>query len=132
MEERIPLTDAEWHIMTRLWDESPRSIMELTRALTEETGWTRHVVIALLKRMEAKGTVRMAREGRGTNVYPAVEKEKVAREQTKTLLDRLFGGRFSLLLADMVEQENLTDEELGDMMRTIEEARRKRDEYGNR
>ena len=128
MEERIPLTDAEWHIMTKLWEEAPRSIMALTKALEAETGWTRHVVIALLKRMETKGTVRMVREGRGTDVYPAVEKEQVAREQTKTLLDRLFGGRLSLLVANMVEQEAISDEELGALMDTIEEARRKHDE----
>ena len=121
-------TDGEGDGVTERGEGGARSTRALTKARGAETGGTRHGVMALLKRMEAKGTVRMGREGRGTDVYPAVEKEQVAREQTKTLLDRLFGGRLSLLVANMVEQEAISDEELGALMDTIEEARRKHDE----
>lgn len=125
MEERIPLTEAEWHIMLALWDEAPQTIMALTRRLAPQTGWTRHTVIALLRRMETKGTIRMAEQGRATAIYPTVSKEMVAGQQTKTLLDRLFKGRLSLLVADMVAQEDIPAEELDALLETIENARKK-------
>ena len=45
-------TDAEWKIMEGLWESQPRTMAEITRALEPETGWTRHTVITLLKRMQ--------------------------------------------------------------------------------
>jgi len=44
-------TEAEWKIMEVLWDHSPRTMTEITAILEPTTGWTRHTVITLLKRM---------------------------------------------------------------------------------
>ena len=102
--DHVPLTEAEWKIMLLLWEKSPRTMMELTRALAEDTGWSKHTVITMLKRMAVKGTVRICEDGPVKTYFPAVAKDRVAREQTQTLLRRLFSGRASLLVNDMVEQ----------------------------
>ena len=49
------LTDAEWKLMHRLWEQSPQTITQLTAALSAETGWEKHTVITMLTRLEAKG-----------------------------------------------------------------------------
>ena len=116
LEERTPLTDAEWKIMTLLWEHSPLTMPQITHALEAETGWTKHTVITLLKRMMQKGTVRMEEAEPARRYYPCVEKDKVAREQTQTLLSRLFEGRASLLVSNMVEQGELTDDEVDELM----------------
>ena len=59
----IQCTDSEWKILEVLWDSSPRTMSEITKELEPATGWTRHTVIALLKRMEEKGTVRVDNSG---------------------------------------------------------------------
>lgn len=110
--DHVPLTEAEWKIMLRLWEKSPQTMMELTRSLQNETGWTKHTVITMLKRMNAKGTVHICEAGPVKTYSPAVSKERVAREQTQTLLKRLFSGHASLLVSDMVEQGELDDSEL--------------------
>ena len=61
--------------------ESPRTMMELTRALAQETGWSKHTVITMLKRMAVKGTVRICEDGPVKTYFPAVSKDRVAREQ---------------------------------------------------
>lgn len=48
------LTDAEWKLMHRLWEQSPQTITQLTAALSAETGWEKHTVITMLIRLEAK------------------------------------------------------------------------------
>ena len=58
MEKQINLSDSEWKLMNRLWERSPMTIMELTAAAREETGWTKNTVITMLSRLEAKGAVR--------------------------------------------------------------------------
>ena len=116
----IALTEAEWKIMLKLWEKSPQTMMELTRSLEAETGWTKHTVITMLKRMQQKGTVHICEDGPVKTYTPAVEKERVKREQTQTLLDRLFAGRASLLMNELVSSGALSAEELDQLRRLIE------------
>ena len=55
---QVNLSDSEWKLMNRLWEQSPRTIMELTASLKEDTGWSKNTVITMLARLEAKGAVR--------------------------------------------------------------------------
>ena len=120
-DERTPLTDAEWKIMTLLWEQSPMTMPQITHALEGETGWTKHTVITLLKRMMQKGTVRMEEAEPARRYYPCVEKDKVAREQTQ--ISRLFEGRASLMVSNMVEQGELTDGEVDELMEILKKAK---------
>lgn len=118
--ERTPLTEAEWKIMLRLWDHAPQTMMELTRSLESETGWSKHTVITMLKRMKAKGTVLIDETGPVKLYAPAVSRDRVAREQTETLLSRLFGGKPSLLVSELLENGALDEEELEAMRKLLE------------
>lgn len=119
----IPLTEAEWKIMLRLWENSPQTMMELTRVLAPETGWTKHTVITMLKRMHAKGTVAICEDGPVKTYSPAVSRDRVAREQTDTLLGRLFSGRASLLVSELVSQGRLSEQELTELEAMIAQTR---------
>ena len=55
---KINLSDSEWKLMNRLWDQAPRTIMELTAAMRDDTGWTKNTVITMLSRLEGKNAVR--------------------------------------------------------------------------
>ena len=122
MKDMTPLTEAEWKIISVLWEKSPRTMMEITHALEAETGWTKHTVITLLKRMNQKGTVRILKEGGAMTYVPAVKKAKVAGEQTRTLLSRLFSGKASLLVNNLVEQGDVTQEEIEEMLDILRKA----------
>lgn len=124
--DHVPLTEAEWKIMLLLWQKSPWTMMELTRALAQETGWSKHTVITMLKRMAVKGTVRICEDGPVKTYFPAVSKERVAKEQTQTLLKRLFSGRASVLVNNMVEQGELDEEELRELQAVLDRAGKNR------
>ena len=57
---KVKLTDAEWKVMETLWRDEPKTIMQITKELQEETGWTKYTVMSFLKRMEDKGAVHFA------------------------------------------------------------------------
>jgi len=118
--ERTPLTEAEWKIMLRLWERAPQTMMELTRGLEPETGWSKHTVITMLKRMKAKGTVHIDETGPVKLYTPAVSRDRVAKEQTETLLSRLFGGKPSLLVSELLENGALDEEEIEAMRKVLE------------
>jgi len=114
------LTEAEEKIMDILWKHAPRTMMEITHALEPETGWTKHTVTTLLKRMLQKGTVTMDESAPVRLYAPNVAKEDVAREQTRSLLKRMFSGKASLLVENLVESGELSKDDLKQLLAYME------------
>lgn len=120
--KKVNLSDAEWKIMNLLWEEAPRTIMQLTNALKQETGWTKHTVISFLKRMEEKGAVHYE-EGEKAKLYcPDLKREEAARQETQDFLERVFQGKMGMMLNTMVQQRALSKEELTELHKILEQA----------
>lgn len=119
---KISLSDGEWKVMNRLWECSPRTITELVNALQEETGWSKHTVITMLGRMEAKGAVRHQEGGKAKLYFPAILREDAILTETESFLHRV--GGFASLVNAMVSGNALTEEdiaELSELLRKKEE-----------
>ena len=112
-------TDAEWKILEVLWESAPRTMAEITRALEPETGWTRHTVITLLKRMEEKGTVLVNEDGPVKTYTPLISQQEASTEQTRKLLSRVFRGKTSLLINNLVSSGDLTVEDMQEILDTL-------------
>lgn len=80
---QVNLSDSEWKLMNRLWEQSPRTIMELTASLKEDTGWSKNTVITMLARLEAKGAVWHEEGGRAKRYFPAVDREDARRRRRR-------------------------------------------------
>jgi BlaI family penicillinase repressor len=119
----IQLTEAEAKIIALLWEESPLTMMQITRKLKDATGWTKHTVINILKRMLIKGTIRMEDLKPAKLYYPLVEKESVEREETQTFLDKVYGGNPVLLLSAMVDGGKLQEQEIDELLAILNKAK---------
>ena len=119
---QISLSDNEWKLMGRLWERSPRTIMELTADLREETGWSKNTIITMLSRLEAKGAVRHEEGARAKAYYPAVDRETAARAETESFLGKVYGGSLGLLVSAMVESRALTEEDLAELSAILEKG----------
>lgn len=117
---RKVLTEAEEKIMEVLWERSPRTMMEITHALEAETGWSKHTVTTLLKRMQQKQTILVDMAGAVRRYAPALNKDEVAREQTHSLLRRMFAGKASLLVENLVEDGELSEDDLRELLSVLE------------
>lgn len=126
MEEsgKISLSNGEWRLMDYLWDRNPATIAEMVHYFDGITNWDRHVVIMMLKRMEAKGAVAWKMTGRAKHYYPVIEREQSCIQETKDFLDRVYKGSLGLMLTTMVKQERLEKEELEELRRILNEGER--------
>jgi len=109
-------TEAEWKIMEVLWESAPRTMSEITKALEPTTGWTRHTVITLLKRMQEKGTVAVDESGEVKRYTPLMSQEEASTQQTKKFLNHVFSGRASLLINHLVDSGEITLKEMDELM----------------
>lgn len=124
MEKKTTLSASEWKIMTLLWENSPMTIMQITKSLYEKTGWGKHTVITLLKRMEAKNAVAYEKISNAKNYYSLIKREDVAVSETRSFLDRLYMGSIGMMVNSLIEQKALSKddiEELYDILKKAEE-----------
>lgn len=119
---QVNLSDSEWKLMNRLWDESPRTIMELTAALHQETGWSKNTVITMLSRLESKGAVRYEEGSRAKRYFPAVAREDAAMAETENFLSKVYSGRLGLMMSAMVDSQALTEDDIAELTAILERA----------
>jgi len=118
-------TEAEWKIMELLWDRAPRPMSEITKELEPATGWSRHTVITLLKRMQEKRTVAVDESGDVKMYSPLITREEASRMQTKKLLNRVFSGKASLLINHLVDSGEITLKEMDELMEMLHKSEKR-------
>lgn len=119
----VNISDAEWKIMNVLWENSPCTIMQITKTLSESTGWTKHTVMAFLKRLEEKGAVYYEEGGRAKQYYAKVPQSEVVMEEVRSFLDKTFKGRLGLMLNTMIKEEAISKEEIDELYEILEKGR---------
>ncbi len=119
----VQVTEAEWKIMEVLWDHSPRTMGEITAILEPATGWTRHTVITLLKRMTEKGAVSMDDTGRAKTYVPLITREEASSAETHKFLDHVFKGKASLLVNHLVDSGDLSPDDLQEILNVIRDKK---------
>ena len=115
----VQVTEAEWKIMEVLWDHSPRTMTEITAILEPTTGWTRHTVITLLKRMLEKGSISMDDTERAKKYTPLITREEASTEETHKFLSHIFKGKASLLINNLVDSGDLSEEDLQQILNVM-------------
>ncbi len=118
-----PLTRAESELMNRLWDQSGQglTINQLVELYTEPRP-ARTTVATLLKILEAKGYVEHRRvDGTGrTFVFsPLLTRERYVTCVLRDVKDTIFGSSVKKMLSFFVQNEDISDEELCEILELI-------------
>jgi BlaI family penicillinase repressor len=119
--ERI--SDAEHAVMEVLWQRSPMTAADVADALVDAREWTLQTVKTLLSRLANKGAVSYQQEGRRYLYTPILAREDYVGDESRRLVDRLFGGRAAPLIAHLAEQQKFTAEDLEEIERLIGELK---------
>ncbi|MCI8508960.1 MAG: BlaI/MecI/CopY family transcriptional regulator [Lachnospiraceae bacterium] len=114
-DKSIILQQSEWIIMERLWEESPRTIMQLYHALKENPGWSKSTVNTLLGRMVDKGILYYQEGEKAKQYFPNVNREDAALAETESLLDRVYRGSVSMMMSTLVKKKDFSKEEIEEL-----------------
>jgi predicted transcriptional regulator len=113
MAERI--SSAEHEVMEVLWQDSPLTAAEVAERVPAEKGWSSRTVKTLLSRLLVKGVLTHEEEGRRYLYRPAVARDDYVAQESRRLLDRLFGGRVTPLVAHLAERDVLSARDIAEI-----------------
>lgn len=122
----VSLSDGEWKIMNRLWEQES-TITELKNMLYEETGWDKHIIITMLSRMEKKDAIAHRDGGRAKVFYPLVSREEVSMQETRGFLQKVYRGSLGMMVNAMVEDQALSEEDIQELYDILRQAKAQRD-----
>lgn len=99
-------------IMQVLWEKGRASAREITEVLNGEEQIAHSTVQTLLRKLERKGAVEHAIDGRTFVFRPRLHAENVTAGATRDLINRVFGGSPAGLVAFLLKHERLSRKEL--------------------
>jgi len=122
MSDKPGISNSEWQVMEELWNASPRTLMELVRAMQKKLGWAKSTTSTTVRRMEEKGLVAYDEGPRSRLYRPCFSRDEVAEAETENFLSKVYGGSLSLLVASMAGQKGLSRDEIEELRRVLTRA----------
>lgn len=121
----VKISEAEWEVMEVLWNHAPRTASEVVSELSQTKAWATNTIRTLLQRLVDKGVLRSSK-GSGPILFePLLAREECVRQQTKSFVERVFGGAAGAMLLNFVRETELSPEDLKELRRILKEKERK-------
>ena len=111
MSKTPQISGAEWEVMEVLWDFAPLTGAEVA----ERLGAHPKTVKTLLGRLVRKGALRFTEEANRYLYRPVLPRERYVAEESKSFLERVFGGEATPALVHFVETVELTDDDIREL-----------------
>ena len=110
MAKPLNLTRRELDIMSVLWRRKTATVGEIRDELTDNLAYP--TVQTMLRVLEAKGYVRHTQDGRAFRFHPLVAQDDLADSVLRRLVSKVYHGSRELLVTRLIEDENISADEL--------------------
>ena len=114
------VSQAEWEVMEVLWERSPLSLGELVDAVARASRWHPNTVKTFVRRLVGKGAVATVGTPGRYQYVPCFTRAEAVRAENRSFLDRLYGGRVQPMLVALLQDEDLTPEEIAELKRILD------------
>jgi predicted transcriptional regulator len=116
----VTLTDGELRLMNVLWTRGQATVGDIAAALRGPVAYT--TVQTILRILETKGYVAHEKSGRAFVYRPLIDRRQARRRALGHLVKRLFDDSPSVLVLDLLNDEQLDPAERQRLKKLIEDA----------
>ena len=119
--KRIKISEAEWEVMSVIWQGGAVSADDLVEALGAKKGWHSRTIRTLLDRLVKKQAVKIRTEEK-RNIYEArISMEQALRQESRSFAQRLFGGEPVSMLLHLLDETDLSNEDIMKLKEILKE-----------
>jgi BlaI family penicillinase repressor len=115
------ISEAEWVVMEVLWRRSPLTALEVVRELSGQKQWQDQTIRTMLRRLIRKKAIKYKADGKIYHYAPAVSREQCVRGESRSFLERVFGGAAQPLLVQLMQESRLSPKEIDELKRILQE-----------
>ena len=115
------ISEAEWEVMRVVWDSGEDSItaQQVVDALSSRTDWSVRTIKTLLNRLVKKNALGFDEEGKRYRYWAKVTQEQCVRSESRSFLQRVFGGEAAPMLNYFVTHAKLSAEEIAQLKKIL-------------
>lgn len=124
VKQEVRVTNSEWYVMNCLWEEHPRTLMQIVPVLNERVGWSKSTCATMVRRMSEKGLIDFEEKGKTKCFFPIVKKEDVVVQETRDFLQRIYDGSIGMMMSALVRQQDLSKEDIHELQEILKNAER--------
>lgn len=118
--ETPKIFESEYRFCLILWEHGPISAAALAKICAEQLGWKRTTTYTVIKRLGERGVLR----NDNGMVTALVTKEQAQASEIDELVEKKFEGSVPSFLAAFAQRQKLTDGDLDELQRMIDQIRR--------
>jgi BlaI family penicillinase repressor len=126
MKDIPKISEAEWQIMKVLWHKEPATSSEIIEMLKPVTEWSPTTIYTLMSRLVNKKAISIKEKSSPRLYYPLISEEEYRREESKSFLKKVYGGSLNLMLANIVDEHDLSDEDIEELKKILDRGRDRR------
>ena len=119
------ISEAEWVVMEVVWRKHPITALEVVQHLVSYKQWQDQTIRTMLRRLIRKKALSYQAEGKTYYYSPAVSREQCVRGESRSFLERVFGGATKPLLVQMVQDADLSREDIVELKRLLTKKEKK-------
>jgi len=113
------ISEAEWVVMEVVWRQNPITALEVVQQLTAHKQWQDQTIRTMLRRLIRKKALTYKAEGKVYYYAPAVSREQCVRGESRSFLERVFGGAAQPLLVQLVQETKLSADEIAELKKIL-------------
>mgnify|MGYP006288719147 CR=1 FL=1 len=111
--KRPRLSELERQIMQIIWDKGKANSRQIKETFDEIRPLAINTILTVMRRLEKKNYIKeVPRIGRAKMYKPVVPREMVAKKSLRRLLEGLYRGSASSMVAQLLNTENIQEDEL--------------------
>lgn len=118
--EQPRLGDLELRILNVLWERGPATVRHVLESLPAKGRPAYTTVLTIMRLMHEKGYLDREERGKAHVYRPRLQERRVKRGLLRGLIDSAFRGSTEALLVRLLEEEQLSPDELARIRRLID------------
>ena len=107
-----------------VWELGEASVHQVRERLARKKKLAYTTILTAMQNLEKAGWLRHRAEGKSYVYLPTRTREQAGAKSVRKFVERMFGGDALLMFQHLMRQGKLTDAELGELRKMIDEKRK--------